>query len=137
MRQGRRLIVWALPVLILILLAVLGGARSSVPAANFTESGIPEECDRVVHVDCYPGMWENTGREWCSFSLACVFSLPPFSGHFIEQEQRTVCHFRCENGYAFTKTYYRRRDLRVGCCGGGLPGGRNPGEEKTCPRQEP
>jgi len=116
--------------LALLLLAV-GASPSPYGLRGAAPQGKPEACDRVVHADCQTGMWTSTDREWCGFSLACTFNLPPFSGHFVEQERETVCRFRCENGYTYTKTYYERRALRIGCCGGGLGGSGN-AKESAC-----
>ncbi len=89
----------------------------STEAASAVSS---QDCDTVVHADCFYEPWRNTGVEWCGFSWACTLSLPPFSAHFIEQERTHTCRYRCANGTQYTQTYYQRRDLRVGCCGGGI-----------------
>jgi len=96
-------------------------------------AGSEDECDVVVNVDCYPGPWKNTGEEWCGFSLACIINLPPFEGHFVEQEQYTKCYYRCANGTTYIKINYRRRALRTGCCGGSLHSGdRNEPGKRHC-----
>lgn len=89
----------------------------SLQATNVTDR---QDCDTVIHADCFYEPWRNTGLEWCGFSWACIFSLPPFSAHFIEQERTTTCRYRCANMTQYIEHYYQRRDLRVGCCGGGV-----------------
>ena len=110
----------ALKIAVFLLAFLILGAGKHSSADGILPSGKPAACDRVINMDCQPGMWTSTDREWCGFSWACAFNLPPFSAHFVEQEKTTVCHFRCENGYTYTRSYYERRALRVGCCGGGL-----------------
>lgn len=75
------------------------GADSNFYLAGNGPTSLPRECDEVVHSECRYTLWRNTGFEYCSFSLWCIFALPPFSGHFIEQEREQICWTRCKNGY--------------------------------------
>lgn len=93
----------------------------STPSSSWFLPILARECDEIVHSECRYTLWRNTGFEYCSFSFWCILALPPFSGHFVEQEREQICWTRCKNGYTYTAVYSQRRSLLVGCCGSGLP----------------
>lgn len=98
-----------------------GGTPGSGSQIQPTGYGLPPGCDRVVHSECRYTPWRNTGFEYCSFSIWCIFALPPFSGHFVDREREQICWRRCENGYTYTAVFPQRRSFLVGCCGSGFP----------------
>jgi len=103
--------------------AVIGAIGLAPEVANeqLTEvvpkDGSEPICDRT----CRSTGWQDTGDSRCSFSLACFWQLPPAQGYFIEQEKTITCTYTCDDGSSYVETYYRRRWVRRGCCGGPLP----------------
>lgn len=112
------------------------GASSSIHLAANGLPTLPRECDEIVHSECRYTLWRNTGFEYCSFSFWCILALPPFSGHFVEQEREQICWTRCKNGYTYTAVFHQRRSLLVGCCGSGLPLKREGEPYRGLPRQQ-